>query len=94
MRIRPNELHIFDWDAYRTYINVTLLGEELKPELCHRVFKAGSDFNRAPEFYNAPQVDGCFRNISDGRVAKPSPKLKSMASNRSSTKRYPSSQID
>jgi cytochrome P450 len=35
------------------------------------VFKAGSDFNRPPEFYNAPQVDGCFLNVSDGRVAKP-----------------------
>ncbi|KIW26376.1 uncharacterized protein PV07_09476 [Cladophialophora immunda] len=53
VRVRPNELHIFDWDAYRT------------------VFKAGSDFNRPREFYNAPQVEGCFLNVSDGRVAKP-----------------------
>ncbi|OAP56011.1 hypothetical protein AYL99_10163 [Fonsecaea erecta] len=35
------------------------------------VFKSGSDFNRPPEFYNAPQVEGSFLNISDGRVAKP-----------------------
>ncbi|EXJ53868.1 hypothetical protein A1O7_09204 [Cladophialophora yegresii CBS 114405] len=53
VRVRPHELHVFDWDAYRT------------------VFKSGSDFNRAPEFYNAPMVDGSFLNVSDGRVAKP-----------------------
>ncbi|KAJ9605319.1 hypothetical protein H2200_009976 [Cladophialophora chaetospira] len=53
VRVRPNELHIFDWEAYRT------------------VFKAGSDFDRAPEFYNAPQVEGSILNIPDGRVAKP-----------------------
>ncbi|OCT46388.1 benzoate 4-monooxygenase cytochrome P450 [Cladophialophora carrionii] len=53
VRVRPGELHIFDWDAYRM------------------VFKAGSDFNRAPEFYNAPMVEGSFLNVSDGRVAKP-----------------------
>ncbi|EXJ53757.1 uncharacterized protein A1O5_13006 [Cladophialophora psammophila CBS 110553] len=49
VRVRPNELHIFDWD----------------------VFKAGSDFDRPREFYNAPQVEGSFLNISNGRVAKP-----------------------
>ncbi|KIW94443.1 uncharacterized protein Z519_04419 [Cladophialophora bantiana CBS 173.52] len=49
VRVRPNELHIFDWD----------------------VFKAGSDFDRPREFYNAPQVEGSLLNISNGRVAKP-----------------------
>ena len=35
------------------------------------MFKTGSEFNRAPELYSAPQVEGSFLNVSDGRVAKP-----------------------
>ena len=49
----------------------TLLWERTREPIRYRVFKTGSDFNRAPEFYNAPQVDGCFLNVSDGRVARP-----------------------
>jgi cytochrome P450 len=35
------------------------------------VFKVGSDFAKAPEFYNAPMVEGSFLNVCDPREAKP-----------------------
>lgn len=53
VRVRPNELHIFNWDAYRT------------------VFKQGSNFDRAAEFYNNPQIDGSILNTPSERSAKP-----------------------
>ncbi|KAK6376530.1 hypothetical protein LTS17_007125 [Exophiala oligosperma] len=69
VRVRPNELHVFDWDAYRT------------------VFKPNSDFHRPREFYNAPQCEGSFLNVSDGRVAKPHRDLFVQAFSRRAIKR-------
>ncbi|KIX97850.1 uncharacterized protein Z520_06628 [Fonsecaea multimorphosa CBS 102226] len=71
VRVRPNELHIFDWDAYRTQVTTVRCLSKPSELTIASVFKSGSDFDRPPEFYNAPQVEGSLLNIPNGRVAKP-----------------------
>lgn len=53
VRVRPDEIHIFDWDAYNA------------------VFKTGSGFERAPEMYAVPVVEGSLLTTLDSRAARP-----------------------